>query len=68
MSMPLKRILEKIKDLDSQLGEDTDWINLNNYISYKRQNGIIFVIGNGQGSCEIGDGEYTLVGTLPVRI
>lgn len=68
MSMPLKRILEKIKDLDSRLGEDTDWINLNNYISYKRQNGIIFVIGNSQGSCEIGNGEYTNVGTLPVRI
>ena len=65
MSMPLKRILEKIKELDNRLGEDTDRINLNDYISYKKQNGIVFVVGNGQGSCEIGDGEYTLVGTLP---
>ena len=65
MSLVIKKILQKIKELDNRLGEDTDWINLNDYISYKKQNGIVFVVGNGQGSCEIGDGEYTLVGTLP---
>ena len=68
MSMPLKKILEKIKSMSNQIGENTDWIELNDYISYKKQNGNIFVIGNGNGTCEIGNGEYTLVGTLPVRI
>ena len=47
------------------IGKNTDWIELNNYISYKKQNGIVFVIGNGQGSREIGNGAYTNVGTLP---
>lgn len=66
--MQAKKEMLAIKSLNERLGEDTDWIDLNNYISYKKQNGIVFVIGRGNGSCEIGNGAYTNVGTLPERI
>ena len=52
--MQAKKEMLAIKSLNERLGEDTDWIDLNNYISYKKQNGIVFVIGRGNGSCEIG--------------
>ena len=45
--MQAKNEMEAIKSLNERLGEDTDWIDLNNYISYKKQNGIVFVIGRG---------------------
>ena len=54
--MQAKKEMLAIKSLNERLGEDTDWIDLNNYISYKKQNGIVFVIGRGNGSCEIGMG------------
>ena len=67
--MQAKNEMQAIKALNEKVtGENTDWIDLNNYISYKKQNGIVFVIGAGQGSREIGNGEYTNVGTLPKRI
>ena len=66
--MQAKNEMEAIKSLNKKIGENTDWIDLNNYISYKKQNGIVFVIGRGNGSCEIGNGAYTNVGTLPERI
>ena len=67
--MQAKNEMQAIKALNEKVtGENTDWIDLNNYISYKKQNGIVFVIGRGNGSCEIGNGAYTNVGTLPERI
>ena len=52
--MQAKKEMLAIKSLNERLGEDTD--------------GIVFVIGRGNGSCEIGNGAYTNVGTLPERI
>ena len=67
--MQAKNEMQAIKALNEKVtGENTDWIDLNNYISYKKRNGIVFVIGAGQGSREIGNGAYTNVGTLPERI
>lgn len=67
--MQAKKEMQAIKALNEKVtGENTDWIDLNDYISYKKQNGIVFVIGAGQGSREIGNGAYTNVGTLPERI
>lgn len=66
--MQAKKEMQAIKSLNEKIGENTDWIDLNDYISYKKQNGIVFVIGRGNGSCEIGNGAYTNVGTLPERI
>ena len=66
--MQAKKEMEAIKSLNERLGENTNWIDLNDYISYKKQNGIVFVIGAGQGSREIGNGAYISVGTLPERI
>ena len=50
--MQAKKEMLAIKSLNERLGED----------------GIVFVIGRGNGSCEIGNGAYTNVGTLPERI
>lgn len=67
--MQAKKEMQAIKALNEKVtGENTDWIDLNDYISYKKRNGIVFVIGRGNGSCEIGNGAYTNVGTLPERI
>lgn len=66
--MQAKKEMSAIKSLNERLGENTEWIDLNDYISYKKQNGIVFVIGAGQGSREIGNGTYINIGTLPERI
>ena len=51
---------------DDFKGTNTDWIELNNVIRYRKVNNVVYVMGNSQGTVVVGNGEYKTVGTLPV--
>lgn len=54
--------------MPDELLENTQWIDLNDNVQYKVQNGIVFVYGRGNGNTQIGNGTYTVVATLPVTV
>ena len=44
--------------------EDTGWLSLNKYISYRKKNGVVYIRAEAY-DFEVGNGSYTTVGTLP---
>jgi hypothetical protein len=44
---------------------DTGWLTLNNYIKYRKKNGLVYVIGECSGSVNLTVNGYKTVGTLP---
>ena len=56
---------EYIKVCEGYELKDTGWVNVNGYVNYRIVNGIAYVRGS-SSSKEIGDGNYTVVATLPM--
>lgn len=52
-------------NVENAINDDTGWLDLNDYIKYRKKNGIVFVCGYGKNEFKVGNGFYTTVGTLP---
>lgn len=65
VALKVQEILETIKNIKEAL-YDSGWIELNNEVSYRKKNGIVYVTGESAGSKGLSAGAYTEIGALPV--
>lgn len=48
-----------------QTNEDTGWLVLNDVITYRKKDGVVYVQGYSGGDTQIGGSTYVVVGNLP---
>lgn len=61
-----RKKLSTILDKNNKEINDTGWIDLNEYVKYRKKNGNVYVTGNVSGDLPLGtDENYISLGTLP---